>query len=139
MDRLKKFFWFGTGLFFLGVAYIGIITPGIPWSTPSLIATYCFARSSQRFHSYMMNHRLFGPFIRDWHGSRVFPTQAKWFMFASMDASLVILYLATNNWRLTMGMSVFFALILIWSSRYPGDKQEADRRRAAGERMGWLK
>ena len=87
----------------------------------------------------MMNHRLFGPFIRDWHGSRVFPTQAKWFMFASMDASLVILYLATNNWRLTMGMSVFFALILIWSSRYPGDKQEADRRRAAGERMGWLK
>jgi membrane protein CcdC involved in cytochrome C biogenesis len=60
-------------------------------------------------------------------------------MFICMDASLVIFYLATQNWKATLGMGVFFALVLIWASRYPGSKEESDRRKAAGEKVGWLK
>jgi len=36
-------------------------------------------------------------------------------------------------------MSVMFALILLWASRYPSTKEESDRRKAAGEKIGWLK
>jgi uncharacterized membrane protein YbaN (DUF454 family) len=139
MDRLRKALWFSLGIIFLGVAYIGVIVPGIPWSTPSLIATYCFARSSKRFQDYMLNHRLFGPFIKNWQDGRVFPTMAKWAMFASMDASLIILWFATYNWKAVAGMGVFFALILIWASKLPGSKEEAQRRKDAGEKMGWFK
>jgi hypothetical protein len=60
-------------------------------------------------------------------------------MFICMDASLVIFYLATQNWKATMGMGVFFALVLLWASRYPSTKEESDRRKAAGEKIGWLK
>jgi uncharacterized membrane protein YbaN (DUF454 family) len=139
MEKLKKAFWFALGILFLGVAYIGVVVPGIPWSTPSLIATYCFARSNKRFHDYMLNHKLFGPFIKNWQDGRVFPTMAKWAMFASMDASLVIFWFATHNWKAVAGMGVFFALILIWASRLPGSKEEAQRRKDAGEKMGWFK
>jgi uncharacterized membrane protein YbaN (DUF454 family) len=137
--KIKKYLWMAAGFLFLGIAYIGVIVPGIPWSTPSLIAAYCFAKSSKRFHDYMLNHKLFGPFIKDWSDGRVYPAKIKWIMFLSMDASLVILWFATQNWKAVAGMSVFFALILIWASRYPTTKEESDRRKAAGEKIGWFK
>jgi uncharacterized protein len=139
LSKIKKVLWFTAGMLFLGLAYIGMIVPGIPWSTPSLIATYCFARSSKRFHDYMMNHKLFGPFIRDWQAGSVFPSKAKWFMFISMDVSLVIFWIATQNWKATMGMGIFFALIILWASRLPGSLEEAQRRKEAGEKLGWFK
>jgi len=137
--KIKKYLWMAAGFLFLGIAYIGVIVPGIPWSTPSLIAAYCFAKSSKRFHDYMLNHKLFGPFIKDWSEGRVYTAKIKWIMFLSMDASLVILWFATQNWKAVAGMSVFFALVLIWASRYPSTKEESDRRKAAGEKIGWLK
>lgn len=139
LEKIKKYLWFAAGILFLGIAYIGVIVPGIPWSTPSLIATYCFARSSKRFHDYMLNHKLFGPFIRDWQAGSVFPTKGKWFMFISMDVSLVIFWFATQNWKATMGMGIFFALIILWASRLPGSIEEAERRKEAGEKLGWFK
>jgi uncharacterized protein len=139
IKKIKKALWFTAGILFLGVAYIGVIVPGIPWSTPCLIATYCFARSSERFHNYMINHRLFGPFIANWQNGRVFPTMAKWAMFASMDASLLILWFATGNWKACMWMSIFFMLILLWAYKLPGSKEEAERRKEAGEKLGWFK
>jgi uncharacterized membrane protein YbaN (DUF454 family) len=137
--KIKKYLWMAAGFLFLGIAYIGVIVPGIPWSTPSLIAAYCFAKSSKRFHDYMLNHKLFGPFIKDWAEGRVYPAKVKWIMFLSMDASLVIMWFATHNWKAVAGMSVMFALILIWASRYPTTKEESDRRKAAGEKIGWFK
>ena len=139
MEKIKKSLWFTAGILFLGLAYIGMIMPGIPWSTPSLIATYCFARSSKRFHDYMLNHRLFGPFIRDWQAGSVFPTKGKWFMFISMDVSLVIFWFATQNWKATMGMGILFALIILWASRLPGSREEAERRKESGQKLGWFK
>ena len=137
--KVKKTLWMTAGFIFLGIAYIGVITPGIPWSTPCLIAAYCFSKSSERFHNYMLNHKLFGPFIKNWRDSRVYPSKLKWIMFAVMDVSLVTFYLATQNWKATIGMGIFFALVIIWASRYPGSKEESDRRKAAGEKLGWFK
>jgi uncharacterized membrane protein YbaN (DUF454 family) len=139
MDKIKKALWFSAGIFFLGIAYLGTIIPGLPWSTPSLIATWCFSKSSKRFHDYMLNHKLFGPFIKNWSTNRVYPTKIKWIMFLCMDFSLVTVWFATHNWKAVAGMSVFFALILIWASRYPGSLEEAERRKANGEKIGWLK
>ena len=138
-DKIKKALWLSAGILFLGIAYIGVIVPGIPWSTPSLIAAYCFARSSKKFHDYMLNHKLFGPFIKNWADGRVYPSKVKWIMFLCMDVSLIMMWVATQNWKATLGMGVFFAIILIWASRYPSTKEESDRRKAAGEKIGWLK
>jgi uncharacterized protein len=137
--NIKKALWFSAGIIFLGIAYLGTFVPGLPWSTPCLLAAWCFSKSSKRFHDYMLNHRLFGPFIRNWSNGRVFPKIAKWLMFLSMDGSLIIMWFTTHNWKLVTGMAVFFALILIWASRYPSSKEEADRRIAAGEKLGWFK
>jgi hypothetical protein len=139
MNKIKKMLWMTAGFIFVGIAYIGVVTPGIPWSTPSLIAAYCFSKSSERFHSWIMNHKLFGPFISNWNNKRVFPTIGKFAMFITMDISIIMVWLTTHNLKAVIYMSITFLLINIWAYRFPGSEEEYERRKKAGEKIGWLK
>lgn len=139
MSKIKKAFWFTLGIILLGVAYLGVLIPGLPWSTPILGATFCFAKSSEKFHNWIMNHPKFGPFIKEWSTYRVYPTKAKYLMVAVMSTSLVIMLLTTGNILATSYLLLTFTLIVTWATRYPGSKEEAERRIAAGEKIGWLK
>jgi uncharacterized membrane protein YbaN (DUF454 family) len=139
MERFKKILWFIAGILCLGIAYIGVITPGIPWSTPSVGAAYCFSRSSKRWHNWLMNHRLFGPFLRNWSEKRVFPTAGKWAMVITMDCSLIILWLTTGNWLLVVGVGALMIVGGVWAWRYPGSVAEYQRRISGGMRIGWLR
>ena len=56
----------GLGIFFLLLGFIGIFTPIVPTVPFALLAAVCFARSSPRFYNWLMNHRWFGPSLRDW-------------------------------------------------------------------------
>ena len=136
---MKKILFFVAGMICLGIAYIGVVTPGIPWSTPSIIAAYCFAKSSDKWYNWMMIHKLFGPCLTNWKGKSIYPSKAKWIMFICMDASLVILWLTTHNWKLVLGVSLFMAFWMVWAIRYPGTLDEWKRRKESGEKIGWFK
>jgi len=139
MNKVKKAFWFTLGMLLLGVAYIGVVTPGIPWSTPTVGAAYCFSKSSERWHNWIMNHKLFGPFLRGWAEKRVFPVRARWFMVLTMDTSLVILWFTTYNWKLVAGVGLGMLLCAVWALRYPSSPEEYERRKSVGEKIGWIK
>lgn len=139
MKKVIKAIWFCLGMLFLGIAYIGVVTPGIPWSTPSVVAAYCFGKSSERWHNYIMNHKLFGPFLRNWSEKRIFPLMGKWAMVITMDVSLIILWFTTHNWKLVMGVASGMLLCAVWALRYPSSPEEYQRRKDAGKKIGWLK
>jgi uncharacterized membrane protein YbaN (DUF454 family) len=139
MHKIKKALWFTLGMLLLGVAYIGVVTPGIPWSTPTVGAAYCFAKSSDRWHNFLMNHPLFGPFLRNWSEKRVFPTYGKWAMVITMDVSLIILWFTTYNWKLVGGVAIGMALCAVWALRYPSTPEEYEARKASGKKIGWFK
>ena len=127
MIKFKKALWFTLGIVLLGVAYIGLITPGIPWSTPTVGAAFCFSKSSDRWHNWIMNHRLFGPFLLNWKEKRIFPTKAKWAMVLTMDSSLVILWFTTHNWKAVLGLGIAMMLVAIWALRYPGSVEDWEK------------
>jgi len=139
MYKIKKALWFTLGMLLLGIAYIGVVTPGIPWSTPTVGAAYCFAKSSDRWHNFLMNHPLFGPFLRNWSEKRVFPSAGKWAMVITMDVSLLILWFTTYNWKLVGGVAIGMALCAIWALRYPSSVEEYELRKQQGLKIGWFK
>lgn len=128
MKNIKKTAWVIAGFLCLGIAYIGIIVPGIPWTTPTIGAAFCFAKGSDRWHNWLMNHKLFGSFLRNWSDKRIFPTKAKWAMFVMMDISLITLWVTTGNWILVLGLAAVMAVILFWASRFPGSLEEWQKR-----------
>ena len=138
MNKFKKTLWFTLGIICLGIAYIGIITPGIPWSTPAVAAAFCFAKSNKRWHDWIMNHKLFGPFLRNWQEKRVVPRRAKWMMVITMDISLITLWMTTGNFWLVVGMGLIMLLVAIWAWRFPSTPEEADARVHIGKKLGWF-
>lgn len=137
--KLSKALWFATGILCIGVAFIGVIVPGIPWSTPTVIAAYCFARSSDRMHSWLYRHPRFGPFLTGWQNKRIFPTKFKYFMVATMCTSLAFMWFTTGNLAAIYWTGGFMAMVCVWGWRYPGSEAEYQRRIEAGERIAWLR
>jgi uncharacterized protein len=86
--NIKKIFWNCLGFISLGLAYVGVVTPGMPYSIFVVFAAYCFSKGSERMHRWIYNHKLFGPFLTNWGQKRVFPTKMKFFMLAMMTSSL---------------------------------------------------
>lgn len=135
---MKKPLFFILGLIFLGIAFIGIYVPGLPWSTPTVIAAYFFAKSSDRMHKWLYNHKLFGPFLTGWQEKRIFPTKFKYFMLVTMSSSLAIMWFTTGNIKAMIWTGVFMLLVAIWGWRYPGSEEEFQTRKSQGKRIGWL-
>lgn len=59
--------YFTLGLVCLGFAYLSFL-PGIPTFDFVILAAFFFARSSDRFHNWLVNHRVFGRIIAAYRG-----------------------------------------------------------------------
>lgn len=137
--NIRKGLWFSLGLFFLGTAFVGVVVPGVPWSTPTVIAAYCFARSSDRMHSWLYSHPRFGPFLTGWQTKKIFPRKLKYLMIATMTTTVILTYLATGNGPAAIWTGAFMILVAIWAWRYPDSENEYNRRVQNGKRVAWLK
>ena len=137
--NIKKALWFSLGCILLVIAFIGVYLPGLPWSTPAVGAAFCFAKSSTRMHNWIMNHKLFGPFLTNWADKRVFPTKAKYLMLITMASSLILMWFTTGNIKAIMWTGGTMLGCAIWGWRYPGSIEEHQRRKDSGEKIAWLK
>lgn len=76
------------GILALVLGIVGIFLPLLPTTPFLLLAAACFARSSERMHGWLINHSLFGPFLRDWEAGRGIPARAKVIALLMMWSSM---------------------------------------------------
>jgi uncharacterized membrane protein YbaN (DUF454 family) len=69
--------WLICGLICVALAMTGVILPLLPTVPFLLLATFCFARSSERLHHWLLSHKVFGPMIEDWQRSGAISPSAK--------------------------------------------------------------
>ncbi len=72
------------GFVFLGAAVLGIFLPLLPTTPLVLLATACFARSSEKWHQWMIANRTFGPMISNWERHRCVKRRVKLIAILSM-------------------------------------------------------
>jgi uncharacterized membrane protein YbaN (DUF454 family) len=120
------------------MAYIGVITPGIPYSCFIVASAYCFSKGNERMHRWLYNHPLFGPFLTNWNTKRVFPTKMKFFMLGMMSSSLAIMYFTNVATRGIVYTGIFMLCVAVWAWRWPGSVAEHDKRIAEGKKIGWF-
>ena len=139
MNKTKKLFWLTLGFLSLGMAYVGVIVPGIPFSVFLVFAAYCFSKSSERMHRWIYNHKWFGPFLTNWTEKKVFPTKGKYLMIAVMASSLLFLWFTTENLKAVLWSGGFMLLVAVWAWRYPGSVEEQERRVREGKAVAWFR
>ncbi len=72
------------GFFFLALALAGVFLPLLPTTPFVLVAAACFARSSEKWHQWLLGNRSFGPMIRRWEEQRCISRRVKAIALASM-------------------------------------------------------
>ena len=75
------------GFIFLGLAAIGVFLPLLPTTPFLLVSAACFARSSERWHQWLLSNKIFGPMIKDWQERKCIARSTKIFAI-----SLVVLF-----------------------------------------------
>lgn len=68
----------------LALGIIGVVLPGLPTTPFILLAAACYAKASPRLHTWLLNHRLTGPMLRDWESDRSLTRRSKTIAVGSM-------------------------------------------------------
>lgn len=117
-SKSKVFLFKITGVFFVGLAILGVALPILPTTPFLLVAAACFAKSSPEMQKRLLANKTFGPLIHDWQKYRSIPRKAKrialltmvlsvcWsaFMLKSIALTVLVIVLVTGPfiflWRL---------------------------------------
>jgi uncharacterized protein len=69
-SRLLKALLVTLGTLSVGLGVLGIFLPLLPTTVFLLLAAACYARSSDRFYQWLVNHRWLGRYIRNHYEGR---------------------------------------------------------------------
>lgn len=115
-----RYFYLTVGFFFLLLGIVGVFVPLLP-TTPFLILTaICFNKGSDKFHTWLLNHRIFGPPIIDWQKNHVIQRKFKLLATVMMLLSSAFLFLKDSvPPAVKIGFAVFVLtmLVFLWSQK----------------------
>lgn len=97
---LLRFVLIGIGWFSIAAGIIGIFLPIMPTVPFLLLAAVCFSKSSVRFHTWLVEHKQFGPLVRDYLLTGAVPLKAK-------VAALTMIWIS-------FPVSAFFLVEVFW-------------------------
>jgi uncharacterized protein len=100
VSKPVKIFLLIAGFCFTGLAFLGIVLPLLPTTPFLLLAAASFLRSSERFHTWLTHHRIFGPYLYNYHHHRAM--------------SLCSKILAISLLWLTIGWSALMVASALW-------------------------
>jgi uncharacterized membrane protein YbaN (DUF454 family) len=102
------------GFLLLGCAILGVFLPLLPTTPFVLVATACFARSSEKWHRWMLQNKTFGPMIRNWEQHRCIRFRLKVVAITSM---LLVggfsIYFAVHSTSLRIAGAIFILIGLV--------------------------
>lgn len=101
------------------LATLGVVLPLLPTTPFLLLAAWCFARSSPRFHHWLLHRSWFGPYLRHWQQHCALPPGAKW-----KAVLVIVLTFACSLWLVKIWwvrglLLLMLAILLTFMLRLP--------------------
>ncbi|MFG0832116.1 YbaN family protein [Aeromonas bivalvium] len=116
---MKRWCLMALGWLAFATGIVGIVLPLLPTTPFMLLAAALFARSSPRFHRWLLAHPWFGPPIHDWQLYRGIRRHARrraiLFILVSFAFSLALVPVDWVRWLLI----VIMVILLTWLIRLP--------------------
>ncbi|CAA6605074.1 conserved membrane hypothetical protein [Rhodospirillaceae bacterium LM-1] len=112
---LLRALFLALGFVCVALGLLGVFLPVLPTTPFMILALWCFARSSERFHRWLLTHRIFGPSLQKWERHRVIPPLAKIASIGAMTASMIYVVLFSQApWYAMSGMG----LVVVYAAWY---------------------
>jgi uncharacterized membrane protein YbaN (DUF454 family) len=93
------------GFIFVGLAALGAFLPLLPTTPFLLLAAGCFAKSSDKWHQWLISNRIFGPIIKNWHHKKCISYSTKLVAISSIIVfgGYSILFAVSNLYLKVLG------------------------------------
>jgi len=101
----------------LGVA--GIFLPVLPTTPFLLLASLCFAQSSERFHSWLHNHPKLGPLVEMWQSGQGIPRHIRNRAMLAIAISMSISAIIVGKLWLCIVLAIIGISVCTYMMRLP--------------------
>ena len=119
---IRKIVLIFTGTVFVALGVLGIFLPLLPTTVFLLLAAYCYSRSSERFHNWLLNNRLTGSYVKNYKSGRGISISQKIitlvFLWASIGLSIWLLSAAFWATLLLVAIAIGVTTHIIWIKTY---------------------
>lgn len=101
------------------LATLGIVLPLLPTTPFLLLAAWCFARSSPRFHNWLLYRSWFGSYIRTWQEHCALPPGVKWKAIMVTVATFALSLWLVKIWWVRGLLLIILTVLLTFMLRMP--------------------
>jgi len=105
---------------------LGIVLPLLPTTPFMLLAAWCFARSSPRFHHWLLWKSPFGRYLRHWQQHRAMPPGAKARAVCLIIATFSLSLFLVHQFWVRIMLLIMLAALLLFMWRIPVVAEAAD-------------
>lgn len=86
------------GTISVALAIVGVVVPLLPTTPFLLLAAFCYARSSERFHRWLIEHRWLGPYIDSYRAGRGLSTRQFVWTVVPLWLSIILAMTLVQVW-----------------------------------------
>lgn len=125
LTPIKRILLIIAGILSLVLGVIGAFVPLLPTVPLVLLAAYCFGRSSERLHQWLLQHRYFGPIIDNFQAGKGIPKRVKYRTIAIIWLSMGFsCWMVAKFWLCVMLVCIGLAvsIYLLRLPDYNGEK-----------------
>lgn len=98
------------GFISLGLGILGIILPILPTTPFLLLASYFFAKGSNRFHKWFTSTKLYENYLEEFITSRAMTLKRKLSILLPVSAMLISTSIFVNNLYARIGISIIIVM-----------------------------
>lgn len=95
--NLLKYVWLSIAFLCLGIGAIGVILPILPTTPFLLVASYCFAKGSERFHRWFRGTSLYRKHLESFVTERAMSLKTKLCILLPASAMLLLAFLMMQS------------------------------------------
>ncbi len=92
-----KLLWLMIGIVSMVLGAIGVVLPVLPTTPFLLVASFCFAKGSDRFHKWFIGTKLYKKHLESFVTSRSMTLKTKLCILLPASAMLILAMLAMSN------------------------------------------
>ena len=98
MKKPIRIIWLILGFVAIGIGAGGVVLPVLPTTPFLLLASFCLAKGSERFHTWFTQTKLYKTHLDDFVKTRSMTLKSKFTILLPASAMLILAFIMMPNW-----------------------------------------
>ena len=98
MKNPIRIIWLILGFVAIGIGAVGVVLPVLPTTPFLLLASFCLAKGSEKFHTWFTQTKLYKTHLDDFVKTRSMTLKSKFTILLPASAMLILAFIMMPNW-----------------------------------------